>query len=158
MTDYAEEFEKDKKDFIENLSEYLFFENADRQDEASEIIKDLFEKYEWLGVGRSRVVFRLKSKNYVLKFPTNCAGEGDNDWEGSVITNKKDASKGQEYEIIYPKTRLVNVGGFGCVIMEYVELTDKSYQELPDWCGFVDCCQVGYNKDRILMAFDYGLN
>lgn len=122
--------------------------------DAEEILKELHSKYEYLGSGLSRAVFKLKG-NHVLKFPLNPKGERDNDWEGSVCTNigKSDPDE----EVQYPNTRHFDIGGFICCVMEYVTpVTDTADVKLPDWVNNVDCTQVGYNKRGNLVAYDYG--
>lgn len=58
-------------------------------------------------------------------------------------------SRGSGY-IPLAKCRLHNSG---ILIMEYVE--QVSLDNLPDWCDFVDCRQVGYNRYSQLVAYDY---
>lgn len=130
------------------------FETRKRGIEADAIIKQLREKYTFLGLGRERIVFRLKSGNYVLKFPLGCSGERANDWEGSVITNKNKVGLRKDI-VITPKTRWVNYKGFVCVIMEYVN-EEIEREEYPDWSGSVDDGQVGKNRDGKIVAFDFG--
>lgn len=145
---------------FETLSELYFggFHEENRDQVAERIIKKLKEKYTVLGVGRNRIVFLLKSGNYVLKFPLNDAGEGDNDWESSLETNKNDENNDLDFDVITHHTRWIEIEKFCCVIMEYIVPTTEKDNNLPNWCKSVDCGQVGYNKDGILMAFDYGIN
>lgn len=137
-----------------NIEKWPFdtFENDQRGVEADEVINFLKEKYKCIGLGRNRIVFKLKSGNYVLKFPLGCAGEADNDWEGCVVSNKhKDTD-----QMKTPKTKWIRYKGFICVIMEYIEKTELPYSELPSWCGYTDDKQVGFNKDGILLVYDFG--
>lgn len=128
------------------------FESDERCKDADKIINELKDQYECIGLGRNRIVFKMRSGNYVLKFPLGCNGESDNDWEGSVVTNKNhDLNDGS---VITPKTRWLSYKGFICVLMEYI---DENIDEYPEWSASVDCQQVGVNKKGQILAFDFGL-
>lgn len=92
------------------------------------ILQALVRKYGEPSCGRNRVCFY--SKNYVIKFPLNWNGIGDNDWEGSVSDE------------IYAKSRHTNIDDFLCVVAErlvpYYE-AGVNYRDLPDWTGGIDC-------------------
>lgn len=68
-----------------NLKDYLFggFIDDGRDEKAASVMKRLIEKYGIPECGRNRAAFI--SKHYVIKFPLNDAGEGDNDWEYTVL-------------------------------------------------------------------------
>lgn len=132
---------------IENLS-FGGFENEDLDKEANKLIHLMMDKYEYLGCGRNRMVFALKSKNFVIKIPLNIAGNSDNFIEG----------KKQDFGYPVAKARSIILNDFCCVIMEYVEHACRFDHELPDWTGFVDCGQVGFNKKGELVAYDFGYN
>lgn len=127
------------------------FDKKARNKKANKIIKALSKKYDLLSIGRNRIVFKLKSGNYVLKFPLSNNGETDNDWEGSVCINNEDPE-----EIQYPRTKWVCYEGFVCVVMDCINENIANY-ELPDWVSSVDNQQVGLNRKGRLVAFDYGL-
>lgn len=127
------------------------FDSKARNKKANKIMNSLSKKYEVLSIGRNRIVFKLKSGNYVLKFPLSNNGETDNDWEGSVCINNEDPE-----EVQYPRTKWVCYNGFVCVVMDYIDET-VSDKELPDWVYSVDNQQVGLNRKGRLVAFDYGL-
>lgn len=120
------------------------------------IVHDLFEKYSrrgrFLGAGRNRVVFQVNPK-WVVKIPRNSAGFTDNDWEGSVSNSPEST----EDDIQYARTIMVYLEGCPLLFMEYVTQAEVKYEELPDWVGFVDCGQVGYNASGKLVAYDYGI-
>jgi len=120
--------------------------------EVNNIITELFSKYEYLGCGRNRIVFKLKSGNYVLKFPVNNAGVSNNDWEGSVCgstePNNPDVTQ-------YAKTRWIQFRGFICCVMEIVKpINDET--NLPEWIHHIDSCQVGLTRKNKLVAYDFG--
>lgn len=135
-------------DFVDNIK------NISAQKELSR----LANKYELIGSGRNRATFKLKSGNYVIKFPLSEAGEGDNDWEASIVSNKSEESD----EIKYPKTRYITLNGFVCVVMEFVDDLSSNPEEYwflkEDWFNSVDGGQVGKTKSGHIVAYDYGLN
>lgn len=98
-----------------------------------------------IGWGFSRITWKTKNGN-VIKIPRNGKGISDNDWEASVCESE-----------IYPKTKGIWKNETVICIMEHIEHTFKSYDELPDWVGSIDCKQVGYTKNNKLKAYDYGL-
>lgn len=116
------------------------------------ILSFLYKNYEFLGSGRNRAVFKMKSGNYIIKFPLSEEGIADNDWEASVCSNKHEGNK---EDVQYPKTRYIELQGFICCVMEYIEPC-KSFEGLPEWIDFVDGGQVGYNRKNVLLAYDYG--
>lgn len=44
------------------------------------------------------------------------------------------------------------------VVAESLDEHLQANKELPTWCDFVDCRQVGYNRKGKLLAYDYGRN
>lgn len=141
---------------MKTIDKDLFcFEDKKQNKKAQKICVKLNNKYELLNSGRNRVVFRLKSGNYVLKFPLNEDGVSDNDWEASICSNKNEEDID---EVQWPKTRYIEIEGFICCVMEYIEpITYFEDKVLPDWIHSVDGGQVGYNKKGVLLAYDYGL-
>lgn len=104
----------------------------------------------FLGSGRHRAVFLLKSKNSVIKIPLN---------EDGVVANAQEyrnylASKTSNGHIIYvARCRPF----YHCLLMEYVNPIDKTkiIPTLPDWAYWVDNLQVGLNKKNKLVAYDH---
>lgn len=133
---------------VENMT-FGGFEDEELDQAINKLIFSLMDKYEFVGCGRNRMVFKLKSGNYVLKVPLNMAGGGDNYTE----CNKK-----TDFGFPVAKTRHVELEGFGCVVMEHIK--HVSYDEciMPGWVGYVDCGQVGFNKKGELVAYDFGYN
>ena len=140
----------------QKVKDMIDFCDVKKNNYAKKEIAKLSKKYEILGTGRNRATFKLRSGNYVLKFPLCEAGEGDNDWESSIVSNKSEDSE----EIKYPKTKYITIGGFVCVIMEMVvELDPEQYWFLKeDWFLSVDGGQVGKTRSGHVVAYDYGLN
>lgn len=131
-----------------------FFEQH-KNSQANIIIEELRAKYEFIGLGRNRMVFKLKSGNYVLKFSLSFNGEADNDWEGCLVTNKNKIFS--EERVRTPKTKWIKYQGFVCVLMEYIKPIEYE-KDLPVWAKSVDGQQVGTNKKGIALAYDYGTN
>lgn len=134
-------------DGVENMM-FGGFDDENLDKSINALIRRMMEKYEYLGCGRNRIVFRLKSKNYVVKVPVNLAGNSDNCFE----------AKKQDFGYPVAKAKRVIIGDFCCAVMEYVEHADRFDNELPDWTGFVDCGQVGFTKKGELVAYDFGYN
>ena len=110
-----------------------------------ELLKKLNEKYEYVGRGRNRIVFKSKSGKYVIKVPRNFEGGSDNFCETKKI----------DFGFPVPKSRRIMLGDFCCVIMEYVEHASFKENKSPDWVPWIDCGQVGYNRKGELVAYDY---
>lgn len=102
--------------------------------------------FKYLGSGRNRTTYLLPSGKYVLKIPRNEAGVFDNADEEALSLYKTHA-----------RCRTIKLFGTLCLVMEYVEQASLD-KELPTWCDFVDCRQVGYNRKGKLLAYDYGRN
>lgn len=134
-------------DGVENMM-FGGFDDENLDKSINALIRRMMEKYEYLGCGRNRIVFRLKSKNYVVKVPVNLAGNSDNCFE----------AKKQDFGYPVAKAKRVIIGDFCCAVMEYVEHADRFKHELPDWTDFVDCRQVGFTKKGELVAYDFGYN
>ena len=107
--------------------------------------------------GRNRRVYHLGK--YVVKIPRHECGIADNEWEGSVRTSKKP----NEWNLIYPPhKRLVWLDNIPVLFMQYVEHANYSQirerlGRVPPWVDRVDCGQVGFNKNGLLVAYDYGI-
>ncbi|QDJ96217.1 hypothetical protein Xoosp13_30 [Xanthomonas phage Xoo-sp13] len=105
--------------------------------------------------GRNRVVLLMGP--YVIKFPISWDGHADNDWEGSISNAKEDEPDYNPDNVQYARTRLAYFEKTPILFMEQVKSTDEPYEVLPDWVGYVDCAQVGYNRKGKLVAYDYGI-
>ncbi len=123
------------------------FVNRKRNKEAIALFDRLAGKYEYVGSGTYRAVFKLRG-DFVLKIPLNEGGEYCNDGEGSF--RAKELAKG----------RWLNVDGFICVIQERIaeaSLRDIKtvFGRIPEWVAAIDSSQVGFNKMGQLKAFDF---
>ena len=103
--------------------------------------------YEFLGAGRNRAVFLTPSGKFVIKIPLNIAGNSDNYIEGK--------KKNDDFPL--PNSKYLEINGFSCVMMEYVEqLKISDATNIPWWANYVDSMQVGYTRKGRLVAYDYG--
>lgn len=123
------------------------------QNKILKICRELLEKTSNIEVARTRVVFIFDE--YVIKVPNSLDGFRANDWEGSVSTNCFDNTDTQ-----YAKAELIEIDDIPLVKMEYVKYaSEKDILErlgfYPDWVSSIDCGQVGFNKDGLLVAFDF---
>lgn len=110
-----------------------------------ELLKKLNDKYEYIGCGRNRIVFKSKNGKYVIKVPRNIEGNGDNFRE----------TKKEDFGFPVPKSKRILLDDFCCVIMEYVEHAYFKDKKVPSWVSWIDCGQVGYNRKGELVAYDY---
>lgn len=101
-----------------------------------------------LGEGRHRRGYLTKSGRYVLKVPIHPLGELANRLEADDYKN--DNFLGKEY---LARCKIVIIDNIECLLMDRV--TSAGEEELPDWTGFVDCGQVGYNCHGKLVAYDW---
>ena len=106
--------------------------------------------------GRTRDCFFV-SDEFVVKIPLDEAGCFDNEREARIckIYNKQ-INKNCHYDgdPHYAKCQLEYIWSVPILFMERVRLP-VSYKGLPDWIGYIDCMQVGYNKQGKLVAYDY---
>lgn len=106
--------------------------------------------------------------SYVVKLPRYAFGFDDNEWEGS-IDNIPEGQPGHDPDNVqYARTHLVflkrgDMNGEQVTIpvlfMERLNTDiwkEKRYKDFPDWVGYVDGGQVGYDRRGKLVAFDYG--
>lgn len=108
-----------------------------------------------VGIGRHRRTYKA-AEGWVLKFPRCNAGMMDN-YRESETWKRYGRSDGYanyaECEIV-DLYFLTEFPVFPVLWMEWVEET-RSFHNLPHWTYMIDCAQVGYNKDGILVAYDY---
>jgi hypothetical protein len=112
----------------------------------------LTKQLQFLGAGGTRKAFLSKCGKWVFKIPTDDYGDSANylearDWEHDQFVGREHLAK----------CMLINIHGCVCLMMEYVEpiLWKKDNPELPEWTGYIDCCQVGYNLHGKLVAYDW---
>jgi hypothetical protein len=101
-----------------------------------------------IGEGRHRIVYRLNDQS-VIKIPRGEWGLASNSREASIsqTTDEKGWLFGIRYAKCHEKGPIL--------VMEYV--TPVPYTKaMPAWVNFVDCQQVGYDREGNLKAFDFG--
>lgn len=130
---------------MEMSLDFVNFEDEGLDHLSLALLKKLNEKYEYIGRGRNRIVFKSKSGKYVIKVPRNIEGNGDNFRE----------TKKEDFGFPVPKSRRIILDDFCCVIMEYVEHVSFKDTKAPSWVSWIDCGQVGHNRKGELVAYDY---
>lgn len=123
-----------------------FIDCPEARARADKVIARLIAKYgQPFDYGRNRLVFA--NDRIVFKFPRNLNGIADNDWEGSCRAPYLARGKWLELD------------GFVCVMQERVQriyADTPPPKKLPSWTGSIDCCQVGYDRQGKLRAYDFG--
>lgn len=109
------------------------------------------KKFQYLGDGRHRVVYR--HKDWVIKVPHNESGVQANLNEYNLFKRNKIDVNQRGVEITYARCRLLK-NMF--LVMEYVEDTPRTRQSRPNWSDFIDCRQVGLNRRGEYVAYDFG--
>ena len=102
----------------------------------------------YLGSGNSRHVYRIGK--YVIKIPINDKGESDNIYEHHYW--RKLRKNNLKYSKCFAPCRLLPNNW---LMMKYIKPTNESWNNLPSWALNIDCCQVGYDNNKNLMAYDY---
>jgi hypothetical protein len=106
---------------------------------------------ELVGEGRQRTAYLTRTNKYVIKVPTDGYGELANSIEATDYRENRFFGKeklGRCRTFFSKKLEKV------CLIMEFITPA-LNREELPDWTSYIDCGQVGYNKDGILKAYDW---
>ena len=105
-----------------------------------------------LGSGRHRVAYSDRSSpETVVKIPKAVRHFGDNTSEARQYAAGEHGPEGRRLA----RCDLVEVWSIPVILMERVSYPKPS-ESLPDWATRIDQREVGYTKDGILVAFDYG--
>lgn len=115
-------------------------------------IKGYTKKYGVAQVGRTRAVFD-RGDGYMIKVPLN--GEG-------FMANRSESLTSESGDPFIPIAKCwqeddnsIPGEGINVLVMEKVTpIGNVSYKDLPNWVGFVDCAQVGYDQSGKLVAYD----
>lgn len=110
------------------------------------LIRKYKKEYSVLATGRTRIVF-LKNNHEVIKLPLN--EEGLEAQYTEAQTYKKNKKRN-----IFAKCSLVHDNDIPVLTMERVRPI-MTIKDPPEWVGFIDCEQVGYNSLGQLVAYDY---
>jgi len=124
------------------------FSVPEMADAALDVIEQLTSRLgASIGQGLGRVVF--KSHHVVLKAPINDKGVMDNYRE-----HRKWINRGTYGEVTLARCRLIHIRDIPVVVMTKVN-TNLSLDSLPRWSQYVDCLQVGMDKQGVYRAYDY---
>lgn len=116
--------------------------------------------FELLGIGRHREVYLLPSKKFVIKIPINNDGILDNLTEYKYWKNRAAIKKYYDADLARCRLYQGSTSQDKLLLMEFIEIIknprDLPYNTLPNWAWDVDGIQVGYNRQRHIVAYDYG--
>lgn len=110
------------------------------------LIKQLTHEHGTPLIGRTRAVFDM-GNGYMMKVPFNDEGEYANG-------NEVRASAADDPAIPIAECFYNKVGDVDVIMMEKVDRITVDYSRMPDWVGYVDCGQVGLNRQGKLVAYD----
>lgn len=117
-------------------------------DQIMAVIYELADDYDFLGYGRSRIVFSY-GNNHVVKVPISNDGFMDSGREARTSAMEDSFIPIADCHFI-PWDE-----DFEVLLMERVTpIMGLGYSQLPDWVGYVDCAQVGYNSRGAMVAYD----
>lgn len=100
--------------------------------------------------GWDRLVFKTKYGVVKLAYPNHEGMNYREEFNYQITRQNKEFIK-------IARCRIVFVKGFPLLLMEWVKPyweVGLSYKDLPEWCGYIDGSQVGYNRKGELVAFD----
>lgn len=127
----------------------------EKEEQKELLISKLKDEYECVGIGKNRIVFKLKSGNYVLKFPLTTKGEVNNFWENQIVSGKK-YRKIEKERGIFPPSKIINYNGFTCIVMDYIDVNIPEKIKMPEWTMFSGIKKYGVNKKGLVFNFSYG--
>lgn len=145
------EHEQNRQIILEQMRE---FEGIPYHGETLKLIDNYTRKYGEPMIGRTRAVFD-RGDGYMLKVPLN--GEGMMANSSEIMTYEANDSFIPVAECRIETDYSGSSDGIGVMVMEKVDIEpvqNMSYNDLPDWVGYVDCAQVGYDKKGRLVAYD----
>lgn len=126
------------------------FESPECENDIRKLIQDYQSKYKIIGCGRNRLVFA--DRDWVLKVPCNTAGMFDNEHEYQVYKRSQQLEH-ISGEIRYARCRMC---GPYVLVMEQLD-TSIDRESFPSWASWVDCGQVGLDRQGRFAAYDYGI-
>lgn len=132
------------------MSEYHWYRDTwvEQMSKCKETIELARMLYPFINEGRERAVFDM-GDGYVLKVPKNTDGMLANEREYKLYNNHKDWDAPK-----FAYCELITIGEISCCLkMEKVRpLLDE---KKPDWASYIDCQQVGIDKNNTVVAYDY---
>lgn len=123
--------------------------------ELQEILKTKHWKY--LDKGRHRVGYLSPRGDRVIKIAHCPHGIAANMEEFELSRDAKLLAKTfPNCDIAVAKVYgLGSYIGLSILCMEFIEFKGIALKDYPKWAERIDCYQVGYNKDRKMVAFDF---
>lgn len=123
--------------------------------EYQEILKTKGWKY--LDKGRHRVGYLSPRGDVVVKIAHCPLG---------IAANKEEFDLSRDLKLLAETFADENVAvaevfglgshlGLSILCMEFIEFEGIALKDYPKWAENIDCYQVGYNKDRKMVAFDF---
>lgn len=120
---------------------------------AMEVVAYFYDKGFNADYGNSRIAFFDDNKKFVYKIPRNYDGITNNQREQRLF---KLHIRGEGW-IPVARCKVFNPNpdiGLPILVMEKIEKSSLKGTKIPDWVFFVDCQQVGYDKNGKLVAYD----
>jgi hypothetical protein len=100
-----------------------------------------------LNAGRHRLAFLSPSGRNVVKVPINDFG---------VLDNGRESTKWGKRAEMWPLARCRLFCDGLLLVMEAVKIDpERSFSDLPEWAGWIDCGQVGLNRKGEFVTYDY---
>lgn len=143
----ADQKKKEQESTLAYISETLTQQGWEEYEhKVRKFIQKLTKQYGTPDIGRTRAVFDL-GDGTVMKVPyTN---------EGEMANGRENKASSEENPFIPVATsHYEQHDGVDVLIMEKIEIADVDYKNMPQWVGYVDCGQVGYNSKKELVAYD----
>ncbi len=142
---YFECFLRETVDFsIRSVEKPTIYKSNISSKHADIVLNDI--TYTHIGSGLKRDVYVSPDGEYVVKVPKNNLGEEENIREYETYTKNPGS--------IYAKCELLDDN---YLKMEYVEpVYFKKGDDYPEWTLSIAEHQVGYTRDKRLVAYDYG--
>ena len=105
--------------------------------------------WDYLGAGGSRMTFTRPGSKYVLKIPVSKMG---------IRCNEEEANAFRADKRRLARCRMIVLSGLKCLLMEKLDVSDiynRLGREAPSWTCHMDGLQIGYNRKKELVAYDY---
>ncbi len=125
-----------------------FFFDEQTNEGLNKVADMLLEKGYTTARGRTRIAFIDPSHRVVIKIPLTFEGEFAN---GQEAKQWKRNLAGDDL-VLVAACRLTTIMGYNLLIMQFITPIDpKNY---PKWASYVDCGQVGTNRNGDVKAYD----
>lgn len=122
-------------------------------EEYGSLHSELAGKYEVIE-GRTRSVYLMDDGKRVVKVPVDEDGLDANYREANWSEKTGKTGFIPIADAAIETWRNADGTELDVLVMERVEEAFLPYKDQPDWVGYVDCAQVGYDSEGRLVAFD----